>query len=172
MEKVSPDQFKQTFLPLHPKLYRVAYALTGNKDDSEDILQEAYCKLWNKRTDLTAINNPEAFSVTLVKNLCFDFLRSSKSGRYEDSLENVTMANFSTPDIELENADEIDRIKQLIKMLPDNQKLVLKLRGLSDCSMEEIEEITGFSAVNVRTLLSRARKIIKEQYIKLNVYEL
>ena len=67
MEKVSPDQFKQTFLPLHPKLYRVAYALTGNKDDSEDILQEAYCKLWNKRTDLTAINNPEAFSVTLVK---------------------------------------------------------------------------------------------------------
>lgn len=81
------------------------------------------------------------------------------------------MANFSTPDIELENADEIDRIKQLIEMLPDNQKLVLKLRGLSDCSMEEIEEITGFSAVNVRTLLSRARKIIKEQYIKLNVYE-
>lgn len=171
MEKVNADCFKQTFLPLHPKLYRVAFSLTGNKDDAEDILQEAYCKLWNKRMELTAINNPEAFSVTLVKNLCLDFLRSSKFVRNEDSLENVTMANYSTPDVELESSDEIERIKQLIEMLPDNQKQVLKLRGLSDCSMEEIEEITGFSAVNVRTLLSRARKMIKEQYIKLNVYE-
>jgi len=168
---VSPDQFKQTFLPLHPKLFRVAYALTGNKDDAEDILQETYCKLWNKREELTNIINPEAFSVTLIKNLCMDFLRSSKSGRYEDSLDTITIASYNTPDTVLENADEVERVAQLIEQLPENQKRVLKLRGFGDCSMEEIEEITGFSAVNVRTLLSRARKIIKEQYIKLNVYE-
>ena len=100
-----------------------------------------------------------------------DFLRSSKSGRYEDSLDTITIASYNTPDTELENADEVERVTQLIEQLPENQKRVLKLRGFGDCSMEEIEEITGFSAVNVRTLLSRARKIIKEQYIKLNVYE-
>jgi RNA polymerase sigma-70 factor (ECF subfamily) len=168
---VSPDQFKQTLLPLHPKLFRVAYALTGNKDDAEDILQEAYCKLWNKREELTNIINPEAFSVTLIKNLCMDFLHTSKSGRNEDSLDTITIAIYNTPDTVLENADEVERVTQLIEQLPVNQKRVLKLRGFVDCSMEEIEEITGFSAVNVRTLLSRARKIIKEQYIKLNVYE-
>jgi len=166
---VNADSFKQTFLPLHPKLYRVALALVGNKDDAEDILQDAYCKLWDKRKELTDIHNPEAFSVTLVKNLCLDYLRSPRASRNEDKLESVTLATHSTPENEVERADEIEQIKHLIEQLPENQKKVLKLRGLSDCSMEEIEEITGFSSVNVRTLLSRARKVIKEQYIKLNI---
>ena len=63
------DVFKQRFLPFHPKLYRIAYALLDNKADAEDILQDAYCKLWNKRDELGDIQNPEAFSITLVKNL-------------------------------------------------------------------------------------------------------
>lgn len=46
------DVFKQRFLPFHPKLYRIAYALLDNKADAEDILQDAYCKLWNKRDEL------------------------------------------------------------------------------------------------------------------------
>ena len=62
------DVFKQRFLPFHPKLYRIAYALLDNKADAEDILQDAYCKLWNKRDELGDIQNPEAFSITLVKN--------------------------------------------------------------------------------------------------------
>ncbi len=75
------DVFKQRFLLFHPKLYRIAYALLDNKADAEDILQDAYCKLWNKRDELGDIQNPEAFSITLVKNLCLDFLRSPKASR-------------------------------------------------------------------------------------------
>ena len=84
------DVFKQRFLPFHPKLYRIAYALLDNKADAEDILQDAYCKLWNKRDELGDIQNPEAFSITLVKNLCLDFLRSPKASRRdnEEALEN------------------------------------------------------------------------------------
>ncbi len=171
MEKVNVNSFKEQFLPLHPKLYRVAYALVENKADAEDILQEAYCKLWNKREELTEIQNPEAFSVTLVKNLCLDFLRSPRANRYEEQIENVQLTYESTPDREIEKANELEIIKELIEKLPENQKRVLKLRGFNDCSMEEIEEITGLSAVNIRTLLSRARKVIREQYTKITIYE-
>lgn len=164
------DGFKRKFLPLHPKLFRVALSLVGNKDDAEDMLQEAYAKLWEKRYELKNIENPEAFSVTLIKNLCLDFLRSPRANRQTGSLENVVLVHNISPDKTLEEADELRRISELIEQLPENQKQVLKLRGLSDCSLEEIEEITGFSAVNVRTLLSRARKVIREQYLKLQVY--
>ena len=87
------DVFKQRFLPFHPKLYRIAYALLDNKADAEDILQDAYCKLWNKRDELGDIQNPEAFSITLVKNLCLDFLRSPKASRRdnEEALETVRL---------------------------------------------------------------------------------
>jgi len=171
MEKVDVNSFKEQYLPLHPKLYRVAYALVENKADAEDILQEAYCKLWNKREELTEIQNPEAFSVTLIKNLCLDFLRSPRSTRHEEQIETVQIACESAPDREIERASELETVKQLIEKLPENQKRVLKLRGFNDCSMEEIEKITGLSAVNIRTLLSRARKIIKEQYTKITIYE-
>jgi RNA polymerase sigma-70 factor (ECF subfamily) len=164
---VDANSFKQLFLPFHPKLYRIALALVGNKDDAEDILQEAYCKLWNKREELKMVNNAEAFSVTLVKNICIDFLRSPQANRHEEQIENVQVACGTSPEKNMEEADELETVKQLIERLPENQKLVIKLRGLSGCSLEEIGEITNFSATNVRTLLSRARKTIKEQYLKI-----
>ena len=61
---------KNEFLPYHRKLYCIAYRLLENAADAEDLVQEAYLKLWDKREGLAIISNPEAFSVTLVKKLC------------------------------------------------------------------------------------------------------
>ena len=72
------ESFKKEFLPYHRKLYCIAYRLLENAADAEDLVQEAYLKLWDKREGLAIISNPEAFSVTLVKNMCFDLLRSGK----------------------------------------------------------------------------------------------
>jgi len=141
--------------------------MVGNKDDAEDILQEAYCKLWNKRTTLQGIQNPEAFSVTLIKNMCLDFLRSPRANRYEEQIETVQISVESSPDKDMERTEDVETVKRLIDKLPENQKLVIRLCGIEDCSLKEIEEITNFSGTNVRTLLSRARKTIKEQYFKM-----
>lgn len=166
------EHFKRKFLPFHPKLFRIACALVGNKADAEDILQDAYFKLWNKRDELPDLENPEAFCVTLVKNLCLDFLRSPRANRQEEEIEGVfTLATDSSPERELETKDKELQIRQLINRLPENQRQVLRLRGIDDCSMDEIEQITGLSAVNIRVLLSRARKVIREQFEKLYEYE-
>lgn len=166
------ENFKRLFLPLHPKLFRIAYALVENKADAEDILQDAYYKLWSRRNELTDIQNPEAFCVTLVKNLCLDFLRSPRANRRDtDVTEAVTLSTASSPDEELERQDKVQQIRHLIDRLPENQRQVLRLRGIEDCSMDEIEQITGLSAVNIRVLLSRARKIIREQLEKYYTYE-
>lgn len=162
------DSFKRLFLPLHPKLFRIAYALVESKADAEDILQDAYCKLWNRRDELAGIQSPEAFCVTLVKNLCLDFLRSAHANRHDEEItEAITLSTDSSPEKELETQDKIRQVRRLINKLPQNQQQVLKLRGINDCSLDEIEQITGLSAVNIRVLLSRARKIIREQFEKL-----
>ena len=166
------ESFKRLFLPLHPKLFRIAYALVENKSDAEDILQDAYYKLWSRRNELADVRNPEAFCVTLVKNLCLDFLRSPRAGRHdEDVPEAVTLSTDSSPDKELEMQDKVEQVRHLINRLPENQRQVLRLRGIEDCSIDEIEQITGLSAVNIRVLLSRARKIIREQFEKYYAYE-
>ncbi len=166
------DSFKRLFLPLHPKLFRIAYALVENKADAEDILQDAYYKLWSRREELANVLNPEAFCVTLVKNLCLDYLRSPRANRHdEDVAEAVTLSTDSSPDKELEIQDKVEHIRHLISRLPENQRQVIRLRGIDDCSMDEIEQITGLNAVNIRVLLSRARKIIREQFDKYYAHE-
>jgi RNA polymerase sigma-70 factor (ECF subfamily) len=165
------ESFKRQFLPYHPRLYRIAYALTGNSQDAEDILQDVYCKLWNKRDELGHINNVEAFCITLVKNLCFDLFRSSRKNMQEESFENLPLSTGVSPETEAIGQDELKQIQRLIDKLPEKQRQVIRLHGINECSLEEIEEITGLSAVNVRVLLSRARKIVKEQYLKVANYE-
>jgi RNA polymerase sigma-70 factor (ECF subfamily) len=166
------ERFKQQFLPLHPRLYRVAYALTENSRDAEDILQEAYYKLWSRRNELSHIRNTEAFCVMLVKNLCLDFLRSApRQNRSETPIESLSPDTGVSPETRMIEQDEVRLIQELISRLPDKQRRVLRLRSVEGCSPEEIEEITGLSAVNVRVLLSRARKFIREQYIKIISYE-
>ena len=163
------ETFKQRFLTFHPKLYRIALALVESPEDTEDILQEAYAKLWSKRDSLEAVQQPEAFAVTIVRNLCLDFLRSPRTNSRSEPLETVILHCEDSPERQVETRDQLRQVVRLIQELPPNQRQVIRLRGMEDCSMEEIAEITGFSSANVRTLLSRARKYIKDKLKKENL---
>ena len=63
------NDFKRKFLPYHRKLYRAAFHLMGNAQDAEDMVQEAYLKLWKRRDELpTDIANLEAYCVPSVSH--------------------------------------------------------------------------------------------------------
>jgi len=158
---MNAEEFKSIYYPFHPKLYRIAFSLLNNAADSEDILQETYYKLWNKRAELINILQPEAFCVRLVKNLCLDFLRAPRNRLDNEPIESLNVMTGTTPENELESKEKIQQIEALIEQLPEKQRIVIQMRGCGDCSLEEIEAVTGESAANVRVLLSRARKTLK-----------
>ena len=160
---MNAEEFKSIYYPFHPKLYRMAYALLNNAADAEDMLQDTYYKLWSRRTELTGILQPEAFCVRLLKNLCMDFLRAPRNRSDNESAEIMQMTTETTPEDELESKEKIRQIEMLIERLPEKQRIVIQMRGNGDCSLEEIEAATGESAANVRVLLSRARKSLKNR---------
>ena len=164
------ESFKKEFLPYHRKLYCIAYRLLENAADAEDLVQEAYLKLWDKREGLAIISNPEAFSVTLVKNMCFDLLRSGKYALSKQLVE-LTEVHTVAPADNLEIRDEVQQVKNIIARLPEQQQRIVTLRDVKGCSYEEIEHATGLNATNVRVLLSRARKRIREEFNKWSNYE-
>ena len=159
--------FKQLLLPLYPRLQRVALRLLGNAEDAEDMVQEVYMKLWSKRNALPDVQDVEAYCVTLTKNMCIDRLRIAEAEK-EDVDEVPTML-AATDDVEaqVERRDAVEQVKQIIGTLPEHQQQVITLRDMEDCSFEEIAEQTGLTAVNIRMLLSRARKTIRERLKKL-----
>ena len=149
-------EFKQQFLPYHRKLYRTAFRLTENPQEAEDMVQEAYLKLWNKRDELASVLNTEAYCVTLVKNLCYDALRRSRPDEDGHAPEELNLPTDTNIAREVEQRDEVNQVRRLIGRLPEQQKRVILLRDVNDCSFEEIEQATGLNAINIRVLLSRA----------------
>lgn len=78
---MNKETFKQTYLPLSASMYRTAYRILGNPEDAEDMVQEAYMKLWKQRDTLDGILDARAYAVTSVKNLCLDTIRKLRKNR-------------------------------------------------------------------------------------------
>lgn len=156
--------FKQLLLPLYPRLQRVALRMLGNVEDAEDMVQEVYMKLWGRREELPDVQNMEAYCVALTKNMCIDRLRLAEVDRVD--VDDVPLSLAAADDVAslLERQDAVEQVKLIIETLPEKQQQVVTLRDIRDCTFEEIEEQTGLTAVNVRALLSRARKTIRERF--------
>ena len=157
------EQFKELFFPLHKQLFQTAYILLKNREDAEDLIQEAYLKLWNKRDEVVIQSNPPAYCHTLVRRMCIDFLRQQENRQDSDFLENTSFCVNENPEQTMEIKDECRHLKLLIRQLPHAQRKVMWMRDVCECSFEEIEQATGMNATNIRSALSRARKRIREQ---------
>ncbi|MDD2798138.1 MAG: RNA polymerase sigma factor [Bacteroidales bacterium] len=161
------EEFKAKLLPLREKLFRIAYKMLEKEHDAEDAVQEAYLKLWQLRETLDKYDSVEAFSTVITKNICIDRLRvryreESMSGDYP------TYAAADNPHSLLERSDTHRLIQQIIEQLPPLQRMIIQMKDIEEQEVEEIATITGTNAEAVRMNLSRARKKVREQFMKLN----
>ena len=159
--------FKGLFNLYYPPLCVYASRYIGDPSSCEDIVQEAYLKLWDKRDTLDIHTNPAAYCTTLVRHLALDQLQT-KHYTAETSLpDNPAYLSDWNTEQRLEARDQWMHLKQLIAHLPATQRTVLWLRDVQECSMEEIARSTGLTDVNIRSILSRTRKKLREQFNRL-----
>jgi RNA polymerase sigma-70 factor (ECF subfamily) len=159
------ETFKKVFIPYHQKLYRIAYRIVQDAASAEDIVQDTFIKLWNKRGEMEDVDNTEAFAIIILRNTSLDYLRKIKNDRYTDYDADIPETVSLTKQIELQ--DETEQVRRLINKLPDQQRQIMMMKHWDGYSDEEIEQATGLSAGNIRVILSRARKTIREQFIKI-----
>ncbi|GAB3515757.1 RNA polymerase sigma factor [Emticicia fontis] len=163
--------FTQSVLQHQSRLFRVAKLFLKNTEEAEDTVQEIFLKLWDKRQQLEAYNSVEALAVQMTKNLCLDKLKSHAYNYTSTGLETVEVsAKTYTPHEQAELADSNELLKKIIDDLPEIQKTILHLRDVEEYSFEEIEQITGQTINNIRVILSRARKSVRDSYQKTNNY--
>ena len=154
---MTAQEFKQRFMPFHRLLYRVAYHLTGNAQDAEDLLQDTYLKLWTKRDDLPPDAQTEAYLITLMRNLYRDQRRLKSNIVHETYEPDKSYEPYEEEEEDLDNRAELQK---LIEQLPDKQRAVMKAHIVEDKTYEEIERDTGLSNGNIRVIISRAKQTI------------
>ncbi|HET6528182.1 MAG TPA: RNA polymerase sigma factor [Balneolaceae bacterium] len=170
---MTKKEFKNCVLPAQDKLFRLAVALLGNRDEAEDIIQDVYLKLWNMRKRLSGYSSIEALAVTITKNLCLDKLRSYRSrNQNEGGLEFLNEASPGmNPRQKMEVNESVQYVHQIIQGLPERQRLIIHLRDVEQYSYEEIAEMTGLKINNIRVALSRARKEVRRKCLIKQNYE-
>jgi len=163
-------EFNKIVLPLSAKIYSYSYRILENSDEAKDVVQEIMLKLWLKRKELKNYYNPAGFVMRMTRNYCIDLIRKRKK-IVSDSEGHIEIFEQSESNHTIETKDTFDIIKNIIKTLPPTQQEVIILKDLEDYKTNEIAEITGLGVNNIRVILSRCRRQIKEELMtKYKIY--
>jgi RNA polymerase sigma factor (sigma-70 family) len=168
---VSLHTFKNAIWPIRDKLYRFALRIVQNATEAEDVVQEVLSKLWRTRDNWEQIDNLEAWSMRITKNMALDHLKSRKYRRTEgvEQLQQVS-GNASTPLEHVEQQDALASIRRIMDTLPKNQRLVIHLREIEQLNYQEICDQLDMPMTQVKTNLFRARNKLRAALIKQENY--
>lgn len=137
--------------------YRIAYAITNNKDDSEDAISNTVLKVYS---NIKNLKEPKFFKTWATRILINECKLLIRSGSKLTELENVKN----------EPNEEIDymtiAVKQLIEKLDENHRDIVILYYFDDYSIKEISQILEIEEGTVKSRLSRARDELKKMHIE------
>ena len=139
MKEVS---FRNDILPLKDILYRLALRITLNRAEAEDIVQDTLIKVWNRRDDWAQMDNIEAYSMTVCRNLALD--RIDRADNRTASLDDNGTERPDTASSPLERTAQLDRIeivRSLIDSLPEKQRSCIQLRDFEGRTYKEIARL-------------------------------
>ena len=160
------EQFIQEVLPLRKQLLHYSRSILEIPEDAEDVVQEVMMKLWYKRKELHQYDSIIALSVEITKNLCLNRLKAAQR-----RMENVADFSFESdtpsPYAQLEQKDSVAQVEKIIDRLPELQQNILRMRHIDEFEIEEIATLTGSTQEAIRMNLSRARKKVKEHFLKI-----
>lgn len=148
-------------------LYGYAFRILQNQEEAEDAVQEVFIKLWNLGKKLDEYNSIAALAVTMVKNYCIDQIRKKKHVIKEElSVQIIGNTENDSPYEILETKESDIILHQIIEGLPEIYKNAVRMRDIEGQSYEEIAEKTDQNINTLRVTLSRARKLIRDEFNK------
>jgi len=160
---VDTARFMDGLLPFAGEMWRTAYTMLRDSDDASDAVQEVFTRLWERRDSIPGPENVRTFCLTVTRRLCIDMLRR-RDVRRSVQVEEIEIQSPADVHRALEDTERLRRLERLIGRLTPDQQTVIRLSAYRGCSNGEIRELTGFSADNVRMLLSRGRRKLKELF--------
>lgn len=154
----SVDAFCLLYGKYKNKLYSYAFYKLGNSSDAEDAVQNCMLSAFER---MDKLKKTEAFSAWIFRILycsCSALIKEQIRQRNTDNLDNYT--NIASSDNDKFILQE--ELRQALKILSDEERNIVLLSAVAGFKSKEIAQITGLSAGNVRTKLSRSLKKMKE----------
>jgi len=154
------------------KLYQICYRMLGNKQEAEDIAQEAFVRAY---INLHSYDQKRKFSTWIYRiatNLCIDRIRKKKPDYYLDAevagtdgldMYSQIAADEKLPEDVVAQMELQERIQYEISRLPDKYRSVIVLKYIEELSLQEISEILDMPLGTVKTRIHRGREALRKQ---------
>lgn len=167
--------FRTDVLPLKNELFRLAFRITLNREDAEDVVQETMMKVWNRREQWQQIESMEAFCLTICRNVALDHQKRMDNQNVslddEETLDSKP-STLHSPEEQAVQRDRVERIRKLMNLLPEKQRTSIQLRDVEGKSYKEIAAVMNITEQQVKINIFRARQTIKHEFLKQEQYGL
>ncbi|GAA4084039.1 RNA polymerase sigma-70 factor [Streptomyces shaanxiensis] len=153
------DDAVSVFVELRPRLFGIAYRMLGSAAEAEDVVQEVWMR-W-QRTDRSVVLSPVAFLSSITTRLAINVAQSARVRRetYIGPWLPEPVDTSNDPEVGAVRAEALELALLLVlERLNPTERAAYVLREAFDYAYSEIAEILRLSSVNVRQIVSRARK--------------
>ena len=163
MARGSVSAFTEIFYHYTQSLYSFILIKTKSEDLTEEIIQEVFIKIWDKREKFSEVENFESYLYTLASNKIYDFYRKMAS---EDKLKKIVFqsmkdySNITTETLDLKYSQE--ELTKALERLPPQQKKIFLLsrqQGLNHMEIAEQLQISPSTVNNHLTVALRSLKL-------------
>ena len=154
--------FRYLFEHYYPSLCLFAKRFIDDRETREDIVQEVFFRLWDKRKQITVMSSAQNYLLTSVRNLCLNYLRRQETQQpFEESL-------FDQPDDE--EGDRLIQLRELEEQLaqalaqwPPGYRLAFGLNRMEGKSLEEGAQRMGVSTRTVERYRDKAIALLQTE---------
>lgn len=141
------------------RIYRFVFAIVGNKESAEEVVNDCFLDLWEHRQLLTNVGQPEVYIFVCAKNRALKHLR--KQQNYTRTLETIHdfPCQIELSPYDLMVSSEIQRkINAAIHSLPPQCKLIFSLVKENNLKYREVAQILGLSLKTIENQMAIALK--------------
>lgn len=170
----SQREFEALFQRSHRRAYNLAYRLTGNATDAEDVTQDAYVRAWNNFANYDSSRSFEGWLFRIITNRVIDMRRRQKrvpmysldTPIQGDDDGQMLAHEFAAPD---SNPEQIvvspvmeERLQQALAALPADYRDAILLCDVEQRSYQEIADVMHCAIGTVRSRIHRARVMLRK----------
>jgi len=159
---MSIEVFKQHILPMKDKLFRLAFRLLQHVQEAEDSVQDVMAGVWARREQWGEWKSIEAYCMTATRNNCLDRLRRRRAVPVAEDRASEVSSPDRNPYEKIMDKQLIQRIRQCMDALPENQQQVVRLREMEGFTYNEIAEVLEMTLDQVKINLFRGRNAIRK----------
>ena len=155
----SPEEFRALYHAAFPVLFRVARRITGSEEAAEDLCQEAFFRLYEKKMVFPRSEEAKYWLIRVVKNAALNYAKR------KDRERKAYQRAFREWRREVEGGEEAllkkesrEEVRSALDKLPQNLRMVLILKEYGELNYKEIGRTLGISEGNVKVRVFRARE--------------